>query len=296
MENKIYSKQELENLDQKFKASSLEQKKEATNTNNNVLPKHLSTTNLIILGMAGSGKTTFVEKLEEELALKEKESYIINLDPAVIDTFYEANLDIRDTVKYKQIMLSNNLGPNGAIMTCLNLFATNIDQIIKVLQQKSKLDYIVVDTPGQLEVFSWSASGKLISEALSANYPSILIYIVDVPRCQNPNTFVSNMMYAISIMYKMKLPLIIVFNKKDKCSEKQVFEWMSDYQKLQQSLFSKDEYISSFSQSLSLVLEEFYKAIKCVAVSSLSGDGFDNLIKVCEDTVSNYINELKDKN
>jgi GTPase SAR1 family protein len=191
------------------------------------------TMNLIILGMAGSGKTTFVRKLEEEMANRDKDSYIINMDPAVLDTLYEPNLDIRDTIKYKDVMISNGLGPNGAIMTCLNLFATNIHKIIGLLETKSELDYIVMDTPGQLEVFSWSASGKLISDSFSLIYPTILIYIVDIPRCQNPNTFASNMLYALSIMYKMKLPMLIVFNKKDAVSEEQCFEWISDFEAFQ---------------------------------------------------------------
>jgi GTPase SAR1 family protein len=191
------------------------------------------TLNLIILGMAGSGKTTFVKKLEEEIAKSEKESYIVNMDPAVHDTLYEPNLDIRDTVKYKDIMLANGLGPNGAIITCLNLFATNINKIVDLLEKKNDIDFIVVDTPGQLEVFSWSASGKLISDSLSLIFPTVLIYIVDIPRCQNPNTFSSNMLYALSIMYKMKLPLILAFNKKDVVKEDQCLEWISDYEALQ---------------------------------------------------------------
>lgn len=155
------------------------------------------------------------------------------MDPAVHDTLYEPNLDIRDTINYKDIMLANGLGPNGAIITCLNLFATNIHKVVDLLEQRSELDYVVVDTPGQLEVFSWSASGKLISDSLSLIFPTVLIYIVDIPRCQNPNTFSSNMLYALSIMYKMKLPLILAFNKKDVVSEEQCFEWINDYESLQ---------------------------------------------------------------
>jgi GTPase SAR1 family protein len=203
------------------------------NDMNNLKLNDKTTLNLIIIGMAGSGKTTFVKKLEEEIVKNLKEAYIINMDPAVHDTLYEANLDIRDTIKYKEVMISNGLGPNGAIMTCLNLFATNIHKIIELLENKKGLDYIVIDTPGQLEVFSWSASGKLISDSFSLIYPTILIYLVDIPRCSNPNTFASNMLYALSIMYKMKLPLLIVFNKKDIVSETQCFEWISDYDAFQ---------------------------------------------------------------
>ena len=254
----------------------------------------MQTINLIVLGMAGSGKTTFVQKLEEEIANLDKESYIINLDPAVMDTLYEPNLDIRDTVKYKEVMLSNNLGPNGAILTCLNLFSTNIDKVISILESKKDLDFVVTDTPGQLEVFSWSASGKLISDSFSIIFPSILIYIIDLPRCSNPNTFCSNMLYALSIMYKMKLPLLIVFNKADIAKDTKVIEWMDDYESLQKVLKTKDDYMSTFSSSLSLLLAEFYKTIKYVKVSSKTGEGFDELIKKCEEIKTKYKEEMLD--
>ena len=302
--------QKLNELDKKFKEASnkMEIEKEETKKKNNSsiniekkddqkkikLPKNMSTINLIVLGMAGSGKTTFVEKLEEEIANKDKESYIINLDPAVMDTLYEPNLDIRDTVKYKEVMASNNLGPNGAILTCLNLFSTNIDKVVSILEPKTDLDFIVIDTPGQLEVFSWSASGKLISDSFSILFPSILIYIIDMPRCNNPNTFSSNMLYALSIMYKMKLPLLIAFNKADLAKDSKVTEWMDDYESLQNELKKKDDYMSTFSSSLSLLLNEFYKTIKFVKVSSKTGEGFDELIKMCEDIKSKYQDEVLD--
>ena len=291
--------EEINKLDNKFKQATLEQQNKnninqetKTENKNTKLPKNMKTINLIVLGMAGSGKTTFVQKLEEEIANKDKESYIINLDPAVLETLYEPNLDIRDTVKYKEVMVSNNLGPNGAILTCLNLFSTNIDKVISILENKTDLDFIVTDTPGQLEVFSWSASGKLISDSFSLLFPSVLIYIIDMPRCSNPNTFSSNMLYALSIMYKMKLPLLIAFNKADIAKDSKVVEWMNDYDSLQKVLKKKDDYMSTFSSSLSLLLVEFYKTIKYVTVSSKTGEGFDELIKKCEEIRDKYQDEV----
>ena len=287
---------QIDELDKKFKENYEKTKnqnkiKEAKNIK---LPKNMKTLNLIVLGMAGSGKTTFVEKLEEEIANKDKESYIINLDPAVMNTLYEPNLDIRDTIKYKEVMKSNNLGPNGAILTSLNLFSTNIDKLITLLENKTDLDFVVMDTPGQLEVFSWSASGKIITDSFSLIFPSILIYIIDIPRCNNPNTFSSNMLYALSIMYKMKLPLLIAFNKLDIAKENKVIEWMQDFQSLQDALKQKDDYISTFSSSLSLLLAEFYKTIKYVSVSSKTGEGFDELLTKCEEIRKKYEDEVSE--
>jgi GTPase SAR1 family protein len=258
---------------------------------------------VIIMGMAGSGKTTFVERLEKEFISRDYSNYLINLDPAVHDCLYEPNMDIRDTVNYKQVMSTHNLGPNGAIMTSLNIFSTSMHKVVEVLEKQQQensddtnnnnLDFVVVDTPGQLEVFSWSASGKLISDSLALVYPSatVILYVLDLARNQNPNTFVSNMLYALSIMYKMQLPLVLVLNKKDVVNQDMCISWIKDYNELQAALDSSSDYISTFSNSLCLTLEEFYKTIDYVSVSSKTGDGFDDLFSVLFKLESNYSQE-----
>ena len=50
------------------------------------------------VGMAGSGKTTLMQRLNAHLHAQKKSGYVLNLDPAVTDTPYEPNIDIRDTV------------------------------------------------------------------------------------------------------------------------------------------------------------------------------------------------------
>jgi GTPase SAR1 family protein len=54
---------------------------------------------------------------------------VVNLDPAVMTLPFGANIDIRDTVRYKDVMKEYNLGPNGGILTSLNLFATKFDEV-----------------------------------------------------------------------------------------------------------------------------------------------------------------------
>lgn len=59
---------------------------------------------IITIGMAGSGKTTFVQRLNAHLHQAESPPYILNLDPAVASLPYDPNIDIRDTVDYEQVM------------------------------------------------------------------------------------------------------------------------------------------------------------------------------------------------
>lgn len=65
---------------------------------------------IITIGMAGSGKTTFVQRINSYLRSTPSSNgpprapYVINLDPAVANVPFETNIDIRDTVDYREVM------------------------------------------------------------------------------------------------------------------------------------------------------------------------------------------------
>lgn len=122
--------------------------------------------------------------------------------------------DIRDTVNYKEVMKQYKLGPNGGIVTALNLFSTKFGTVVDLIEKSgNEYKFCVIDTPGQIEVFTWSASGTIITEGLATSFPTIIVYVMDVVRSANPTTFMSNMLYACSILYKSRLPFIVVINK-----------------------------------------------------------------------------------
>lgn len=163
----------------------------------------------IIIGMAGAGKTTLLQRINAHLHANKQPLYLLNLDPAVKNLPYSPNIDIRDTIKYKEVMKQYGLGPNGAILTSLNLFATRFDQVLHYIDSRAgqikylignclfhSSRYVFVDTPGQIEVFTWSASGTVITQSLASTYRTVVIYVVDTPRSSNPTTFMSNMLYA----------------------------------------------------------------------------------------------------
>jgi hypothetical protein len=260
--------------------------------------------------MAGSGKTTFMQRLNAHLHTNHQRNptttappYLVNLDPAVRSVPFESNIDIRDSVNYKEVMKQYNLGPNGGILTSLNLFATKVDQVLKILekrclpshqpsQQPEPLPpYILLDTPGQIEVFVWSASGSILLSSLASSFPTVIAYVIDTPRTtENTSTFMSNMLYAISILYKTKLPMILVFNKTDVKDETEAVEWMRDFESFQSALREEEEkqmdgsgYMGSLLNSMSLVLEEFYNALSVVGVSSMTGRGVDAFLEAVEE-------------
>ncbi|KAG8935307.1 hypothetical protein FRC01_003058 [Tulasnella sp. 417] len=299
---------------------------------------------IITIGMAGSGKTTFVQRINSYLhsipspskrirsidptssttSPKQSESgeasqsgtqdsttenetdsptppYILNLDPAVTYMPFEANIDIRDTINYAEVMKQYNLGPNGGILTALNLFTTKFDQVLGIVEKRAEtVDYVILDTPGQIEIFTWSASGAIITDAVAASFPTVVAYVIDTARTTAPATFMSNMLYACSILYKTKLPFILVFNKTDVQKHDFAVKWMTDFEAFQKALQTHGarnentsgdgdpNYMDSLMHSMSLVLDEFYQHLKAVGVSSVTGDGMKEFFEAVEESREEY--------
>ena len=287
-----------------------------TSLASNIVNMAQQPTAVVCVGMAGSGKTTFMQRINNYLHINNKKPYVLNLDPAVLKVPFEANIDIRDSINYKEVMKQYNLGPNGGILTSLNLFATKIDQIIGLLEKRAKPDptsktvppqHFLVDTPGQIEVFVWSASGSILLESLASSFPTVIAYIIDTPRTHSCSTFMSNMLYACSILYKTKLPMILVFNKTDVQDAEFAKEWMTDFEKFQEALQNEETrgvfggegfgggsgYMSSLLNSMSLMLEEFYSHLEMVGVSSMTGDGIDEFFDAVDRKAEEFNRDYK---
>uniref|UniRef100_A0A8C4QKE4 GPN-loop GTPase n=1 Tax=Eptatretus burgeri TaxID=7764 RepID=A0A8C4QKE4_EPTBU len=265
------------------------------------------------------------------LHTKQHPPYVVNLDPAVSETPYPCNIDIRDTINYKEVMNHYGLGPNGAIVTSLNLLATRFPQVIQLIEKrKEQTDFVLIDTPGQIEVFTWSASGSIITETLVSHYvniyilcfgrsihlpcslykdslsiyplqasvfPTVVVFVLDTARCTSPITFTSNMLSACSILYKTKLPFILAMNKTDVVSHDFAVEWMTDFESLGDVLSAPGDagasYASSLARSMSLTLSAFYQHLKVVGVSAMMGTGMPELFSALEEAREEYEREYR---
>ena len=86
-------------------------------------------------------------------------------------------------------------------MTALNLFLTAPEVVIKAVVSKfrtlpGKKITLLIDIPGQIEVFTWSSSSLILTAALNSILPVKIAYLMDAGRCQNPNSLLSNILFA----------------------------------------------------------------------------------------------------
>jgi len=168
-----------------------------------------------------------------------------------------------------------------------------------------------VDTPGQIEVFVWSASGAILLDSLASTFPTVIAYIIDTPRTASTSTFMSNMLYACSILYKTKLPMILVFNKTDVKDAEFAKEWMTDFEAFQSALREEEDmgsfggegaasglgggsgYMGSLLNSMSLMLEEFYSHLSVVGVSSMTGAGINEFFEAVAEKADEFNRDYK---
>lgn len=240
--------------------------------------------NVYFVGTAGSGKSTLVAAFGEWLGLIGVEAVTVNLDPGVDATPYAPDVDIRTWVSLDEVMDSYGLGPNGAQIVASDLMAVNIG---KLKDELSNYDsrYVLIDTPGQLELFAFRQSSSLIVDALGRE-ASFLTYLTDPMLCKTANGFVSGMMLSTLAQFRLGIPMHSLITKSDLIGEEEaekLLRWFSDPDAL---YFDLQE---EMNDPQSVVGSELLKALEGIGsfggmgkVSATDGTGLEDLHAVLE--------------
>ena len=123
-------------------------------------------------------------------------------------------------------MSAYSLGPNGAQVVAADLLLDNIDKI------KSKIElydeyYVIFDTPGQIELFSFRPGSPLLVKSL-ADKKAMIAFMADSMVSQTPSGFISEKMLFGSVYSRFYVPMMFILNKIDLIGEdkvKEISEW-----------------------------------------------------------------------
>jgi GTPase SAR1 family protein len=242
---------------------------------------------IFVTGTAGSGKSLLTSRLVQWYRDTGAYPVTLNLDPGVLALPYEPDIDVRNYIDIGTIMDSYNLGPNGALVMASDMVATKLDEIQQEIDEANP-DYLIVDTPGQIELFAFRASGPYFISGLQADNKAT-IFAFDGILVSSPINFVSISLLSSAVKLRLKTAQINVLTKRDLVIDKlkDILGWASSTQTLESALNEeKDTEYSLLSKDLSRSLTRAGFAPGLVAVSSTTMNGIVNLAAALSRTIN----------
>ncbi len=233
---------------------------------------------IFVVGTAGAGKSLLTSKLYEYYTRNGAFTAILNLDPGVEKLPYACDIDVRDHVDIVSIMQQYDLGPNGSLVMANDLIASKIDEIQGEVDGTNP-DYLLVDTPGQIELFAYRSSGPYLVDNIAADEKTG-IFLFDGALVTTPVNFVSIALLATSIRLRLGLPAVNALTKTDLIGEKlgDVLRWSSGLKALEDDIAREadgETYSLAMNILRGLNLGGFAQGL--LPISNVTGDGLVNL-------------------
>jgi GTPase SAR1 family protein len=239
---------------------------------------------LYFVGTAGCGKSTLTNAFQLWLNNQGYDAITVNLDPGAESLLYAPDVDVRDWVKLGEIMAEHGLGPNGAQIVAADMMALNVKEISQVIEGFNT-DYVLIDTPGQIELFTFRQSSKVILEELSGER-GMLAFLFDPAVAKTENGYVSSLMLAATAHFRLPVPMMSLLSKADSLSEAdkdRIALWSRDFYALFSALLDE----SSEAQTQASV--EFLQGLETIGagrpvmpVSSDTGEGMEEIYSAAQ--------------
>lgn len=234
---------------------------------------------VFIIGTAGSGKSLLTASLTNWLKTQRQDVVTMNLDPGAFTLPYTPNIDVRDYISVESLMKQYGLGPNGALIMAADLIAEEADRLGREIESL-KPDLVIVDTPGQMELFAFRASGPYIAKELTKE-PKAVVYLFDSVFSADPLNYVSNLFLSAALYNRFFIPQTHVLSKCDLLPPKdvdRVVDWSASPNKLETAI---EEKLSGTRRLLSRdMMHAIYRLglrFLLTPVSAKTNEGFINL-------------------
>ncbi len=217
--------------------------------------------NLYFIGTAGSGKSSMVYAFQLWMNSQGLDCVTVNLDPGAESLAYAPDVDVKDWIDLDKIIEEQGLGPNGAQVAAADLLALNAREVAEVLET-FETSYFLIDTPGQIELFTFRSSGPAIIDAFGRE-DSAFVYLNDPNLVKTSSGFISSVLLSATVQFRHALPFLNVLSKSDLLEEadlEKVVKWSLDPIALYEALFA------DAATPKTLLDAEFLKSMESIGV------------------------------
>ncbi len=233
---------------------------------------------LFFLGTAGCGKSSMASACREWLRQRGTNAMVANLDPGAERLPYIPDVDVREYVKLDEVMDTYGLGPNGAIIAAADLIAEDFEDILSEIETYDP-DYLVVDTPGQLELFTFRPSGAYVVQALGKE-KTIAVFLFDPFLVRTASSFTSLLLLSATTELRLGVPVARALSKCDMLSEEDmetIDTWVSEPDVLHDAVLSETGSLGVLASGLCTLLAETEGSFSLVKISAKEGRGMEDL-------------------
>lgn len=240
----------------------------------------------ILMGPAGSGKSTYCLEIFKNLTENKQSVKIVNLDPSVENMDYPDSIDIRDLIKIEDVMEEFNLGPNGGLIFCMEYFMDNLDWFHQEIEFSEKKN-LIFDLPGQIELYTHSSLIRDFSFHIKKLFEIDLfgIFLLDCTFIGDIGKFFGGALTALCSMFSLEIPHFNILSKIDLISH-------IPYSILENFLFPGNEF---FNKELNQIINKKYRFLTKTLVKILADFSMVQFIPLDltrSDQVSNFISLL----
>ncbi|GJJ10682.1 hypothetical protein Clacol_004909 [Clathrus columnatus] len=171
----------------------------------------------VVIGPPGSGKTTYAYGKYQLFTALKRSIAIVNLDPANDNILYPCSISISSLITLSEVMETYNLGPNGAMLYCMEYLEANFDWLEEELKKLDEETYFVFDFPGQVELWTNHESVKKIVGLLTKKlgFRLAAVHLCDSHNVTDAGNYVSALLLSLRTMLQLELPHINVLSKID---------------------------------------------------------------------------------
>ncbi len=238
---------------------------------------------IVFMGPAGSGKTSLVNAfskwIKEELLLRVA---CVNLDPGAETLPYKPVFDIREYFTIRDMMVRYGLGPNGAFIKASELIADYSDTILSrdPFSSLSEWDYILIDTPGQMEAFIFRPASNLFFNKLLGKVNTIAIYIIDASAITGLADAITLWFLGLLAQVKTGLQVIPVVNKVDIAANREYARLLIESPEKLIEIAEREKeqgILSDLAPELLALALKTKQALRPVEVSAREGYGMEEL-------------------
>lgn len=236
---------------------------------------------VFLLGTAGSGKTVLAAVLRRYLQSQSPDLNVINvnLDPAVQKLPYTCEIDVREYIDMQEVVDMYELGPNGAMVHAHDIIASSFQEIKDDIDD-FEADSVLIDTPGQLEIFVYRSAGPIIASMFDRDSTGA-VFLFDGNIVKKASSWVSLNLLAASVQFRLQLPMIYALSKVDlleKGDLERIERWGEDIDMVSSDMSEMDSAnLQELSMQILPILQELQTQSPLVPYSSLDEKGVEDI-------------------